>query len=148
MRLRTRDGTAGPDRIASRLFSASVGIRMRPSLFQSDDKLPTWLHTALLLLIVSPFSLPLLWTGVHAISAAHLEPLSGPEFGQFFFGSEPVQGKAARAAGFSLVVLGCAFLAIAIQFSRLARGNVIVRTLPWVLVAVSVALSLWVKSLV
>ena len=121
---------------------------MRPSLFQSDDKLPTWLHTALLLLIVSPFSLSLLWAGVHAISAAHLEPLIGPEFGQFFFGPEPLQGKAARAAGFSLVVLGCAFLAIAIQFSRLARGNAILRTLPWVLVAVSVALSLWVKSLV
>ena len=120
---------------------------MRLSLFPSDEALPTWLHTALLFLIVSPFSVPLLWFGLHAIATKHLEPLSGPEFGQFFFGPSPLQGKAASLAGFSLIVLGCAFAALAMQFSRVAHGNVVLRSVPWILIAVSVALSLWVKSL-
>ena len=120
---------------------------MRPSLFPSDEALPTWLHTALLILIVSPFSVSLLWFGVHAIATRHLDPLSGPVFGQFFFGPSPLQGKAALLAGFSLIVFGCAFVALAMQFSRVAHGNVVLRSVPWVLVAVSAALSLWVKSL-
>ena len=120
---------------------------MRRSLFPADESLPTWLHTALLILIVSPFSVFLLWSGVRAIGTKHLEPLSGPEFGQFFFGPSPLQGKAALVAGLSLVVLACAFAALAVRFSRLAHENVVLRWLPWVLIAVSGALSFWVKSL-
>lgn len=120
---------------------------MRPSLFSSDEALPTWLHTTLLLLIVSPFSLYLLWLGVQAIAAGHLEPLSGPEFGQTFFGLVALTGKAARVAGFSLVVLGCAFIALAVGYMRIAKENTFLRALPWALVAAFAGLSFWVKSL-
>jgi hypothetical protein len=119
---------------------------MQRSVFPSDESLPTWLHSALLILIVSPFSVFLLWTGVHAIGNKHLEPLSGPDLGQFFFGPLPLEGKAATVAGLSLVVLSCAFGAFAAQFSRLAPGNVVLRWLPWVLIAASEALSFWVRS--
>ena len=119
---------------------------MQRSVFPSDDSLPTWLHTTLLILVVSPFSVFLFWTGVHAIGTKHLEPLSGPDLGQFFFGPLPLEGKAATVAGLSLVVLGCAFGALAAQFSRLAPGNVVVRWLPWVLIAASGALSFLAKS--
>jgi hypothetical protein len=114
---------------------------MRHSLFPSDETLPTWLHTTLLILVVSPFSVPLFWSGVHAIATRHLEPLSGPEFGQYFFGSSPLQGRAAVLAGFSLVIFGCTFAALALQFSRLSPGNAVLRFLPWVLLAISAAVS-------
>lgn len=119
---------------------------MRRSLFPSDDALPTWLHSLLLILIVSPFALPVLWWGLKAIATAHLEPLSGPDFGQFFFGDVTLKGKPAKVAGLSLVVLGCAYFALAAQFSRLACSVVVLRALPWVLIAISTLLSLWVKA--
>lgn len=120
---------------------------MSPSLFPSDDSLPTWLHTLLLILIVSPFSAPLFWLGFDAITNAYLYPLSGPDFGQFFFGNLTLKGKSAKIAGVSLITLGCTYVALAIQFSRLAYGNVILRCLPWVLLIIFEILSLWVKSL-
>ncbi len=120
---------------------------MRPSLFPSDESLPTWLHTVLLILIVSPFAAPLFWIGFDAITTAYLEPLSGPDFGQFFFGNLTLQGKAAKIAGVALVTLGCSYAALAMQFSRLAYGNIILRCLPWALLVIFEILSLWVKSL-
>lgn len=119
---------------------------MKHALFPADETLPTWLHTLLLLLVVSPFALFLFWHGVHAITSAQLEPLSGPEFGQFFFGSLPLHGKAARVAGCSLVALGGAFVAMAVQFSRLRQGHSFFRWVPWLLVALSVALSFGARS--
>ena len=118
---------------------------MRHSLFPSDETLPTWLHTTLLVLVVSPFSVPLLWFGLHAITTRHLEPLSGPELGQYFFGPSPLQGRAAVLAGFSLVIFACTFAALALQFSRLAPGNNTLRFLPWVLLVVSIAIFFGVK---
>ena len=120
---------------------------MRHSLFPSNESLPTWLHTLLLLLVVSPFSGFLLWRGVHAVTTAHMEPLSGPDFGQFFFGPAAIHGKAARVAGVSLILLGCAFVALALNYSRLAQGNKVLRLLPWALVAISVTLLFWVALL-
>ena len=120
---------------------------MRRSLFPSDDSLPTWLHTLLLLLVVSPFSGFLLWHGVRAIVTQHLEPLAGPTVGNFFFGSVALHGKAATVAGVSLVVLSCAFVAISFNYSRLVHMNKVLRLLPWALIAVHAALSFWVKSL-
>ena len=120
---------------------------MRHSLFPSDESLPTWLHTTLLLLTVLPISVFLFWNGISAINTAHLEPLGGSELGQFFFGNVAIFGKAARMAGVSLILLSCAFIALAIQFSRLVYAGAVPRILPWVLVAAYVALSFWVKSL-
>jgi len=124
-----------------------LGILMQYSLFPSDEALPTWLHTLLLILIVSPFSGFLFWFGVSAIAAAHLDPLSGPEFGQFFLGPSPLEGKAARVAGVSLIAFGGSFVAIAFKFSRLAGENRLPRLLPWILLAISQMLSLWAKSI-
>jgi hypothetical protein len=119
---------------------------MRNPLFASDESLPTWLHTLLLLLVVSPFSGFLLWRGVHAVTTAHMEPLSGPDFGEFFFGPAALHGKAARVAGGSLILLGCAFFALAFNYSRLAQGNKVLCLLPWVLLAMSVVMLFWVAS--
>lgn len=124
-----------------------LNILMRPSLFPSDKELPTWLHTLLLILIVSPFSGYLFWLGINAIYTAHLDPVSGPDFGQFFFGSLALQGTAARVAGFSLVTAGGYFAAIAFQFSRLTSESKFSCLLPWILLAISQILSLWVKSI-
>ena len=39
---------------------------MRTSLFPSDESLPTWLHTLLLIIVVSPFAGWLFWFGLGA----------------------------------------------------------------------------------
>lgn len=116
------------------------------SLFPADEELPTWLHTALLLLVVLPFALPLAWLGIEAVATGHLEPVSGPEFGQYFFGRVTLHGLPARLGGVSLIVLAAAFLAIAFRFSRFADGDGWRRILPWALLAVSIALSWLVKA--
>jgi hypothetical protein len=121
---------------------------MRYSLFPSDESLPTWLHTLLLFTIVSPFFIFLFLQGISAIASEHLEPMSGPEFGQFFFGNLTLVGKAAKIAGISLIVLGFGFVALAVQFSRLAMAEFVERTfLPWILIAVHLGLTFWVKSI-
>ncbi|MGV3583297.1 MAG: hypothetical protein ACO1N8_13425 [Methylophilus sp.] len=121
---------------------------MRHSLFPSDESLPTWLHTLLLFLIVSPFFIFLFMQGISAIASGHLEPLSGPEFGQFFFGNVTLVGKAARIAGVSLIVLGFGFVALAVQFSRLAIAELVAHIwLPWVLIAIHIGLTFWIKSI-
>lgn len=119
---------------------------MQPSLLPSDDELPDWLHTALLVIVVSPFAGFLFWFGVIAMYAGQLEPLSGPEFGQYFFGPETLHGKPARIAGLSLIALGSAFLAIAYRFSRHCSGSTVSRALPWVLLAASQLLSFGVRA--
>lgn len=114
----------------------------RKSLFPEDDALPTWLHTALLFIGVSPFGIPLTWWGVQAIVQRHLEPLSGPEFGQWFFGRSALDGSEAVWAGISLVVFGVSFFAIAVSFMRASEGNRVLKLLPWILVATSIVVSL------
>ncbi len=114
---------------------------MRRSLFP-DDALPTWLHTALLFIVVSPFALPLIWWGLVAIVRRHLEPLSGPEFGQWFFGRSALEGTEAVWAGLSLVVFGGSFYALAVRLMRMAEGHRMLRLLPWILVAASIVIGL------
>lgn len=113
---------------------------MHRSLFPGDDSLPTWLHSLALLVVVSPFGAPLIWWGIEAIHLRHLEPLSGPDFGQFFFGPTALNGKAAVWAGLSLVALGASFYSIAVRFMRPAQDHRSLRWLPWVLLAVSIAI--------
>ena len=121
---------------------------MQHSLFPSDESLPTWLHTLLLLLIVSPFFIFFFFQGISAIANGYLDPLSGPEFGQYFFGNVALVGKAAKLAGVSLIVLAFGFVALAVQFSRLAIANLLARTLlPWVFIIIHIGLSFWVKSI-
>lgn len=116
------------------------------SLFPSDDKLSTWLHTILLLLVVSPFSLFPLWWGMSALVSGHLEPINGPEPGQYFFGPAALTGTAARLAGVAFLVLSAAFITIAINFSRFAKENNFLKLLPWLLLAGFVAFSFYIHS--
>jgi len=120
---------------------------MRRSLFPSDDELPTWLHTLLLTLVVTPFAGFLFWFGIGAIFGGFLEPLSGAAAGQFFFGDAPLYGVVARIAGLSLIVLGAAFFAIVFRFSRFTDGSGYSRWLPWTLLMLSIHLSILVKLL-
>jgi len=110
---------------------------MRPSLFPSDESLPTWLHTTLCLAVVSPFAGFLLWLGLVAIATGRLEPLPGPEIGQYLFGEVALTGKTARIAGATLLLLGTSFLALGLSFTRLAEERPILRAVPWALLFVS-----------
>lgn len=120
---------------------------MRQSPFPSDDDLPTWLHALILLVLVAPCAGFLVRFGMSARFTARLEPLSGPEAGQFLFGPEPLQGSAARMAGRSLLVPGAGFLAIAWRFSRLCSDGLLGHLLPWSLLALSVMLSFRARAL-
>ena len=121
---------------------------MSYSLFPSDEKLPTWLHTTLLLLVVSPFALLPLWWGISAVVSGHLEPVSGPEPGQYFFGPTALNGTVARLAGVAFLVLSAAFTSIAVSFLRFAEENAILKLLPWALLAGFVALSFFIHSFI
>ncbi|MBM4260948.1 MAG: hypothetical protein FJ145_05825 [Deltaproteobacteria bacterium] len=112
-----------------------------------DDKLPTWAHTTGVLVIVAVFALPLLWLGAKAIVSGHLDAVSGPELGGYFFGPKPLNGRAAVMGGFALVVLGVAFVSLGLAYSRMAANRIALRWLPWVLLAAYVPLSIWVRSL-
>jgi len=119
---------------------------MPNSLFPSDDSLPTCLHTALLVLIVAPLVGFFLWYGVGAIATARLEPLSGPEFGQWLFGNAALSGRPAVIAGFSLLLDAASFLALAFRFSRYAAAtSVAARIAPWALLALASALAFVVR---
>lgn len=110
---------------------------MPPSLFPSDEALPTWLHTALCLAVVAPFAGFLFWFGLVAIATATLEPLAGPDVGQYFFGTTPLHGREARLAGATLLLLGTAFLALGLSFTRFAEDRPIPRLIPWTLLLFS-----------
>jgi hypothetical protein len=115
---------------------------MRKSLLPADDALPTWLHTFACFFVVALFGMPLIWWGIEAIHLRRLEPITGPEIGQYFFGSAALEGKAAVWAGCSLIMLGAAFFAIGARYTRAGRERAALRLLPWVLIAASVLLAL------
>lgn len=98
----------------------------------SDDDLPTWLHTALCMIIVAPFAIYLIWIGLDAVLTGHMEPISGPEIGQFFFGHLPLNGMQAKLAGCSLVLLGHAFFLLGLSFTRFVEDSYWLRMTPWV----------------
>ncbi len=98
-----------------------------------DDELPTWAHTALLMIVVSPFALLLIWPGSRAVATGVLLPMMGPEFGQWMFGHQELRGHHAVLAGWVLISLGVTFFALGASFSRWAQERLLMRTLPWVL---------------
>lgn len=93
----------------------------------SDDKLPTWLHTTLALLVVSPFALLLLVAGVGAIKDSVLAPMMGPDVGVWLFGNQTLHDQSARLAGWSLMGAGLSFFCIGVSFCRWAQGNSAIR---------------------
>lgn len=116
------------------------------SFFPSDDALPTWLHTLACFGVVAVFGAPLIWWGVEAIYLRHLEPLSGPEIGQYFFGPAALQGRAAVRAGWSLVAFGACFFALGAGHTRAGKNMAVLRLLPWALLAVSAVLGLGITT--
>ena len=98
-----------------------------------DDELPTWAHTALLMIVVSPFAVLLIWPGSRAVATGVLLPMMGPEFGQWMFGHQELRGHHAVLAGWVLISLGVTFFALGASFSRWAQERLLMRTLPWVL---------------
>lgn len=98
-----------------------------------DDDLPTWAHTALLMIVVSPFALLLIWPGSRAVATGVLLPMMGPEFGQWMFWHQELRGHHAVLAGWVLISLGVTFFALGASFSRWAQERLLMRTLPWVL---------------
>ena len=99
-----------------------------------DDDLPTWAHTALLMIVVSPLALLLIWPGSRAVATGVLVPMTGPEFGQWMFGQQELRGGHAVLAGWVMICLGVTFLALGASFSRWAQERMLMRALPWVLV--------------
>lgn len=116
-------------------------------LFTPDHELPDWLHTLLLAILVSPPVIWLFWFGFSALFSGRLEPLPGPDFGQYFFGPNALLGKPARIAGISLITLGLAYLTIAARFSRFADERKRWRLLPWLLLGVAILLAKLVKHI-
>ena len=111
-----------------------------------DDDLPTWAHTTCVLSIVSLFALPLIWSGLKAITLQSLPPMMGPEFGVWMFGSRELQGRVAVLAGLSLMVFGATFFALGVTYTRWAQDRVMLRRLPWLLLVLGVVLYFWVLS--
>ena len=82
-----------------------------------------------------------MWFGLAAIFTGQLAPLSGPEFGQYFFGETALSGRAARVEGVSLCLLGLAFFGLGFSFTRFAADYRLLRYSPFVLLAASILLS-------
>ena len=111
-----------------------------------DNELPTWAHTTLTLAIASAFAVPLFWFGLSAIATGRLEPMMGPQFGEWWFGDKALTGRAAVIGGFALLDAGLTFLSIGVAFCRWAEGRIVVRLLPWGLLAFYVVLHFWTMS--
>ena len=101
------------------------------SRWLQDEDLPTWAHTALLVLVVAPFAGFLIWPGVRAVTTGVLPPMSGPEFGQWMFGNQELRGQHAVLAGYALCGLGLALLSVAAAYSRWAQHHRLLRVSPW-----------------
>ena len=117
------------------------------SLLPSDDELPPWLHTALLLGLASVFGLPLVWSGAEALLTGTMRPTSGPDVGTWMIGTLPLHGRAARVGGLALIVLGTAFLALGLAWTRWAAERRLLKVAPWGLLALAVLLMAWAGAL-
>ena len=119
---------------------------MRPSLFPSDDSLPTWLQTTLCLAVPFPFSIILWWNAGLALLTGHLEPQSGPEFGQYLFGNTNLMGHSAYWAAGSMILLGASFATMGLAFTRHAEDHRWLKALPWTLLPLSLVVIFFVRS--
>ena len=113
-----------------------------------DDDLPTWAHTALLVIIVSPFAILLIWPGSRAVATGVLLPMTGPEFGQWMFGNKELRGHHAVLAGWVLISWGVTFLALGASYSRWAQGSLLLRSMPWVLLIFELAFYFYVLRMI
>lgn len=96
-----------------------------------DEDLPTWVHTSLVMLIVSPFAFFLIVPGVRAVVTATLPPIMGPDFGYWLFGKNTLHGGHAVLAGISLITGGVAFLGVGASFCRWAQKISTIRLTLW-----------------
>lgn len=117
------------------------------SLLPNDEQLPDWLHTTLLLGLVSVFGLPLIWAGGRALFTGVLLPISGPDFGTWLIGPSTLHGLAAKVGGLALVVLGSVFMMLGLAWSRWAAERRWLKVAPWGLLAIAVLLMVWTRAL-
>lgn len=108
-------------------------------MFPKDEELPTWLHTALLVIVIAPFSGFLLIHGVHGIFSSHLPEIMGPDFGTYLIRA-PLYGSRAVIAGIGLFFLSSSFIGVAYAFSRFSSDHWSAKVLPWVLLAIGLGL--------
>jgi hypothetical protein len=106
------------------------------SFFPTDDELPTWLHTTLLLGVISVFALPIGWEGIDAIARRRYDSTDGPEFGIHWFDPPPFEGGLAVTAGFAQLTLMLTIYVFAMVYAsrwheRLRKW----RAMPWILSA-------------
>lgn len=73
----------------------------------------------------------------------HIEPISGPELGNWWFGNKPHDGTSAVIAGWSLVAWGATFIAVGMAWCRWAEDRMIIRLLPWLLASISILFTFW-----
>ena len=111
-----------------------LGQRGGVIMFPKDEDLPTWLHTVLLVIVVSPFAGFLLFHGLGAILTSRLSPIMGPDFGVYLI-SAPLAGSSAVVAGLGLLSLATSFLGLAYSFSRFSSDGWWAKAAPWVLLA-------------
>ena len=117
-------------------------------LTPQDDDLPTWAHTALLMIVVSPFALLLIWFGSRAVTTGILFPMTGPEIGQWMFGNQKLLGDHAVLAGWVLISLGCTFFVLGASFTRWAQERLLIRALPWILLTLDMFFYVYVLHVV
>jgi hypothetical protein len=104
---------------------------MKPSIL-SDERLPTWLHTIVVIVIASVFGIPPLVWGIEAMAAAQLPEMRG--WDNVIFLSK-LDGNRAFVAGGSLICLGLTFLTLGLGFTRWAQRRAALRLLPWLWLA-------------
>jgi len=108
-------------------------------MLPKDEDLPTWVHTALLLVVVSPSAGFFLFYGLSAVITRHLPQLMGPDFGTYLFPG-PLSGQSAVVAGVGLIFISASFAAIGYLFSRFSNDRWYVKLTPWALLAIGLAL--------
>ena len=110
---------------------------------RQDDELPDGVHAALMMALATALAAPCFWTGLPALVSGSLPPLMGPDFGTWLFGPQTLNGRAARLAGGSLLVLGLVCLAGGLVNTRWAEGRRAPRALFWALVLLDLLLYRW-----
>jgi hypothetical protein len=108
----------------------------------SDDRLPTWAHTAIILTIVSVFGIPPIAFGLSAIQSERMPRIENWD-GDHWFGGRTLDGDAAIVAGLSLVCLGLTFLTMGFAYIRPLEKYRVLRPVPWLFLALFGVLYLW-----
>ena len=76
-----------------------------------DEQLPTWAHSAIVVVIACVFGLPPAWWGIRALVIGRVPQMEKWD-GTDWFGPHPLTGVSAYLAGGALLCLGLALLTL------------------------------------